>query len=64
MAGDKTYRIAIIGTAGRGEDGKRMNLDLYNRMIRKSEEIITQYFKLNWSNIILVSGGAAWSGIE
>lgn len=55
-------RIAIIGTAGRGEDGKKMNEEIYMRMINKSEELITKKFKFQWRDIVLVSGGAAWSG--
>lgn len=50
-------RVAIIGTAGRKEDGPKMGLGVFNRMVAKASEVIDQ---IN-DDIILVSGGAAWA---
>lgn len=62
-------KIAIIGTAGRKEDGAKLNKDVYTKMVRDAEQqLITlqeehvrdkpngyQY------NLDLVSGGSAWA---
>ena len=56
--------IGIIGTAGRGRDGVKMTKQLFDRMITEAERIITKQLKLEWDDITLVSGGAAWSGQE
>lgn len=52
--------VAIIGTAGRS-DLNKLNLELYQKMVSKSKYIIQNIFKLKPENIILISGGAAWS---
>lgn len=58
-----TKRIAIIGTAGRDEFSEQMTKSLYQHMIDESEVIVTKKLNLDWPNITLVSGGAAWSGM-
>ena len=55
-------KVSIIGTAGRGGDGRKLCKDLYYRAVEKAKEIITESFKLKLGNVHLVSGGAAWSG--
>jgi len=52
--------IAIIGTAGRKEDGDKLSLDLYNRMYY---DVIWRFSEMNVSveERHLVSGGAAWA---
>lgn len=48
--------LAIIGTAGRGEDGSRLNKEMYSKMYRRALEAVR---KLGVKE--LVSGGAAWA---
>jgi hypothetical protein len=55
--------VAIIGTAGRGRDGMRMNKELFSKMVDKAVHIIRDVLKLSFDSIRLVSGGAAWSGL-
>lgn len=50
--------ISIIGTAGRGEVGEILNKKVYHKMVQTVAELIKTLFK---EDIILVSGGAAWS---
>jgi len=57
-----SIHIGIIGTAGRGLDFNKMTKDLFDSMISTVERIIQQQLKLDYENITLVSGGAAWSG--
>ena len=52
--------VAIIGTAGRDENKDRLTLEIYNKALAKSKEIIENTFKLDPKNIMLISGGAAW----
>lgn len=52
--------IAIIGTAGRGEDGDRLNLDVYTKMYRKAKELVDEIEPV-FENQHLVSGGAAYA---
>lgn len=47
--------VGIIGTAGRGEDGDRMTLGLFTRMVDFARAWI------NVPGVKLVSGGAAWA---
>ncbi len=57
-------RIGIIGTAGRKEDKLKMSKDLYDKMKSFVIKIIDEILKLESnkeSQLILVSGGAAWS---
>jgi hypothetical protein len=53
--------VAIIGTAGRKDDGPKMNAQLFEMMCKKAKSIITEEWKLQPSSVRLVSGGAAWS---
>lgn len=48
--------LAIIGTAGRGEDKNKLTLDHWNIMIAIAEEVAAKEKALD-----LVSGGAAWA---
>ena len=52
--------VSIIGTAGGKETGA-LTSTLFERMVDRARSIITKDFGLNPENVILVSGGAAWS---
>lgn len=54
-------KIAIIGTAGRKEDGAKMTKEIYEKMIYAVRYIIISHFGLDISKVTLVSGGAAWA---
>lgn len=54
--------IGIIGTAGRGSDAAKMTKHLFDSMLAEVERIVTTQLKLEWEDVMLVSGGAAWSG--
>lgn len=54
--------VAIIGTAGRGGKGARMSKSLFMAMVQAATDVIENTWKLPWSQIDLVSGGAAWAG--
>ncbi len=63
MAGRRVLpTVSIVGSAGRRGDAAKMNKKLYLRMVEKAKAVITKDFKLDFQNIHLVSGGAAWSG--
>ncbi|SNW61930.1 Hypothetical protein ORPV_26 [Orpheovirus IHUMI-LCC2] len=53
--------IAIIGTAGRKEDGQKMSAELYEKMIYAVKYIIIHHFKMDMGKVTLISGGAAWA---
>ena len=53
-------KIGVIGTAGRKEDSSKMSLQLYRSMFLYAKEGIRRDFP-NFSEIMLVSGGAAWA---
>jgi hypothetical protein len=53
-------KIGIIGTAGRHEDGKRLDAKSYTRMQDTLHEIITDAGGLGNTDFV-VSGGAAWA---
>lgn len=55
-------KVSIIGTAGRGPTRKRLSKDVFDFMVNKSIEIITEKLKLELNNVEIVSGGAAWAG--
>jgi hypothetical protein len=55
-------KVGIIGTSGRGVLGKKLNKDIFEKMVNKTEEIIENQLHLEWRDIVLVSGGAAWAG--
>ena len=57
-------RIAIIGTAGRKEDGDKLNKEMYEKMIKVVQEQIAILIAENTNGlgpVDLVSGGAAWA---
>ena len=63
-------RIAIIGTAGRKEDGDKLNKELYEKMVKDANwhcqrvRIIADEdysSNINTTTTHLVSGGAAWA---
>jgi len=54
-----SIRVSIIGTAGR--DTIPLTKDIYNAMIVRARQIIYDEFKLAEENVMLVSGGSAWS---
>ena len=55
-------QVSIIGSAGRKSDQCKMSLQLYNEAIDKTMDIIKEKLKVKFTNISLVSGGAAWTG--
>ena len=55
-------RVSVVGTANRNGNRKRMSSVLFERMIDKTFDVITNVFKLDMKRVRLVSGGAAWSG--
>lgn len=54
--------VTIIGTAGRGSVLAKMGSDLFSKMVTKAKDIIVNDLGLTPSKVMLVSGGAAWSG--
>ncbi len=54
-------KVSIIGTAGRDKNIKKLNINLYKKMINIADKIIKEEFKLNTKDVCLVSGGASWS---
>src|SRR6516162_5189861 len=60
MAQNECVRVAIIGTAGRGADGLRMNKELFFNMCAVTKNCLSEW-KLNPQRVHLVSGGAAWA---
>ncbi len=54
--------VGIIGTAGRGKAEAKMTKEIYERMVSTALSVIENDFKLDFNNVVLVSGGAAWSG--
>jgi RimJ/RimL family protein N-acetyltransferase len=57
----KRLLVSIIGSAGRNEDAPKINAAIYQKMIATSKSIIENDWKLNWEDVTLVSGGAAFS---
>ena len=53
--------VAVIGSAGRNEDSAKMSKDIFDSMLRNTLSIIKIDFGLNLADVILVSGGSAWS---
>lgn len=53
--------FAIIGTAGRESDGKRLDKNHYKAMCTVAEELLVQFAENNYPVTTLVSGGAAWA---
>jgi hypothetical protein len=56
-----TYtKLAIIGTAGRGEDQNKLVGDSYQRMVEASIKLMT-HLSIDPRELSLFSGGAAWA---
>ena len=53
--------VAIIGSAGRNEDGAKMNATVFDAMTAAALRTITDHWHLSPQNVRLVSGGAAWA---
>ena len=54
-------KIAIIGTAGRNGLDAFLSKEIFEKMLDYCKNYITNNITNDWSSIILVSGGAAWS---
>jgi hypothetical protein len=57
-------RVAIIGSAGRGDDFRKMNRDVFSDMKKFARRFIVRLAEANCASldkIILVSGGSAWA---
>lgn len=54
-------RVAIIGTAGRREDAARMRWGLFCWMVDQAQLVIPDRFQAPPSQVVAVSGGAAWA---
>src|SRR6185437_11854761 len=57
----KFQNVAIIGSAGRGNDSAKMNKPLFEAMCQEARRVISEDWKLRPDHDRLVSGGAAWS---
>lgn len=57
----KRVKIAVVGTAGRGDKVALMTASVFNKMIESAIDTIENKWKIPWSRVDLVSGGAAWS---
>jgi hypothetical protein len=53
--------IAIIGTAGRYEDGKRLTATSYSHMTDIARRFVLGVAEKEGGNNMLISGGAAWA---
>ena len=53
--------LAIIGTAGRKEDGRKLSKPHFDAMCAIASELIVQLGENNYPITHLVSGGAAWA---
>ena len=60
--GPSLSTVSIIGSAGRRGDAKKMTRELYWNMVDKTQQVISENFKLEPGHVHLVSGGAAWAG--
>lgn len=54
-------RLAIIGTAGRKEDARKMSAAVFSRMMDHAALVQQSVWKLPNERVILVSGGSAWA---
>ena len=61
-----TYKIAVIGSAGRKGDAKYVNADRFNWILNDFKETLVEYGIIenkndtNWHHIHLISGSAAF----
>lgn len=53
--------LAIIGTAGRGDDARKLDKNSFKAMCIVAEGLLEQLSKSNYAVTHLVSGGAAWA---
>lgn len=53
-------RIAVIGSAGRGEDAVRMHAKLFENAIERFKSVCSVELRVQMSEVHLISGGAAW----
>lgn len=53
--------IAVIGFSGRRVAGQLLTRELYDSMVGRIERYVTDLLRLDWQNVRLVSGGAAWA---
>jgi hypothetical protein len=53
--------VSIIGTAGRKEDGAKLNKEVFLTMCDTARRVITVDWKLAPEKVRLVSGGSAWA---
>jgi hypothetical protein len=53
--------FAIVGTAGRKEDGKKLSRKHYEAMAIVADCLVDQFAENNYPITHLVSGGAAWA---
>lgn len=53
--------VAVIGTAGRGDDEKRMTADVFAFMKERTVAAIQTQFGLQLRHVRLVSGGSSWA---
>jgi hypothetical protein len=53
--------LAIVGTAGRKDDERKVSLPLYKSMCIVAQSLIKQLNESNYPITHLVSGGAAWA---
>jgi hypothetical protein len=53
--------FSIVGTAGRGDDAKRLSRNHFDAMVIVAESLIDQFKENNYEITHLVSGGAAWA---
>src|SRR5687767_5866354 len=56
-----SVRVAIVGSAGRNEDASKMSQERFQTMCSKADNIITEDWKMERSQVILVSGGSAFA---
>lgn len=57
---EQVHTLSIIGSSGRKYDESLVSKELYDKLLNTLEGIILDDFKLNYEEIILVSGGAAF----
>jgi len=61
MAASPAARVAIIGSAGRNEDGPKVTAQLFQQMMDCALHIVRNVFGLEAHQVTLVSGGAAFA---
>jgi hypothetical protein len=52
--------VAVIGSAGRGLDAEKVSLEIFETAIMFAEMDIENLWRLEWKDVTLVSGGAAF----